>query len=369
VTEAERGVAFALRLRAVGVVADTTEIIAFLQAVQTVGPRDLRESAVATFARSPQDCRMVRQLFDEFWHHAGTEPPIPKVMPEEPRSGDIATVETTFSTASVGEQPAIQRREAAAGMLYSAYERLGSKDFAALTDDEMRLALTCVGSMRIRDSLRRSHRLVSSRRGRSIDVRKLLRRSAGGRDLDSITWRRRKLKPRKIVALCDVSGSMEPYSRMLLHVLHTMQRGPTGNEAFVFSTRLTRVTTTLRGRHPDEALAVAGSSVLDWAGGTRIGSSIGEFNRSWASRVGSAGAIVLIVSDGWDRGPVEVIQAELERLQRSSYRLLWLNPLVGAEGYEPATQGMAAAIPYIDRFLSIRNLNSLVEFADALGQL
>ena len=176
-------------------------------------------------------------------------------------------------------------------------------------------------------------------------------------------------KPRPLVLLCDISGSMAPYTRMLLHFLHTLRHGVDRAEVFVFGTRLTRITHQLRARDVDQALAEVSRQVADWSGGTRIGESLRAFNTTWARRVLGQGAVVCIVSDGWDCGDPALLTAELAHLQRSSFRLIWLNPLLGISGYQPLTRGMAAALPFVDDFLPANNLTSLQALAYLLSGL
>ena len=179
-------------------------------------------------------------------------------------------------------------------------------------------------------------------------------------------FRRRKLVPRKLVLICDVSGSMAPYSRMLLQYMQACVAARARVEAFAFGTRLTRVTRELRGRDPDRALARASAAVDDWSGGTRIGSAIAELNRTHGRRIGR-GAVVILLSDGWDRGEPEELAEEMARLQRTAFRVVWLNPLAADPRYEPLTRGMKAAMPHIDRLLpgnSIASLEALAELME-----
>jgi uncharacterized protein with von Willebrand factor type A (vWA) domain len=171
------------------------------------------------------------------------------------------------------------------------------------------------------------------------------------------------------VVLCDISGSMERYTQLLLHFLHAVESTVRRVEVFVFGTRLTRVTPALRRRDPDAALAAVAAQVKDWAGGTRIGETLRTFNRAWARRVLGHGAIVIVISDGWDRGNPDLLAVEMERLQRASYRLIWLNPLLGGESYQPLTQGIQAALPYVDDFLPVHNLESLEALAVLLNDI
>jgi len=211
---------------------------------------------------------------------------------------------------------------------------------------------------------RRTRRLRPAKSGR-IDLRRTAQhsiRSSG--ELVRLLHRQPRVRRRPLVLLCDVSGSMERYSRLLLIFAHAIARRE-DVETFVFSTRLTRITRLLRQRDLDRALAGVGKSVHDFSGGTRIGQAIAEFNRKWARRVLGHGAVVIVVSDGWDRGDPRQLEHELERLRRSSHRLIWLNPLLGSKGYEPLTRGMAAALPHTDDFLAAHNVQAL----DELGRL
>jgi len=190
-----------------------------------------------------------------------------------------------------------------------------------------------------------------------------------GGEMFDLAVRGPKLKRRQLVVLCDISGSMDRYTRLLLHFLHSVESSRERTEVFVFSTRLTRITRTLHRRDADAAIAAVTGRVHDWAGGTRIGEALREFNRRWARRVLGHGAIVMIISDGWDRGDPRVLAHEMERLQRASYRLLWLNPLLGSANYEPLTQGLTAALPYVDDFLPVHNLASLEALAILLNRV
>jgi uncharacterized protein len=184
-----------------------------------------------------------------------------------------------------------------------------------------------------------------------------------------LRYRRRKERMRPLVLICDISGSMDRYSRLLLQFVHALEHGLDTVEVFVFSTRLTRITRELRKRNVDAAIENVVSRVDDWSGGTRIGDAIKEFNFKWGRRVLRSGATVVMISDGWDRGDPKLLSAEMARLQRSCRRLIWLNPLLGAPGYQPLTQGIRAALPYVDYFLPIHNLKSMEVLARILGEV
>jgi uncharacterized protein with von Willebrand factor type A (vWA) domain len=253
---------------------------------------------------------------------------------------------------------------------FSPTELLQRKEFTTMTPEELETVKKLIQAMQWRVSLRQSRRYIPDRRGHQLDLRQLLRSYArhGGIPF-KLTWKSRKVKPRPVVALADISGSMEKYSRLLLQFHYSMLRGLTDVECFVFGTRLTRITPQLRARNIDRAINEAARSVVDWAGGTRIGESLRAFNRHWSRRVLRRGAIVLIISDGWERGDVSLLRQEMRYLQHRCHRLIWLNPLLGKAAYQPLVEGMAAALPFIDDFLPCHNLQSLETLAEHLANL
>jgi uncharacterized protein with von Willebrand factor type A (vWA) domain len=249
---------------------------------------------------------------------------------------------------------------------HSAHEVLRQKDFAAMTPAELAAARALIAEMATDRPDRRSHRLRAHPRGRILDMRALARASiATGGDPVSRRFRRRVDAPRKVVVLCDVSGSMEAYSRALLLYLHAVVRSGRGVEVFAFGTRLTRLTTELQTRDPEQALARAAERVVDWASGTRIGASLKRYNDVWGRRALTRGAVVLIASDGWERDDHELVGTEMARLHRAAYAVVWVNPVKGSPEYQPLAAGMRAALPSIDRFVAGHNLASL----EALGGL
>ena len=246
---------------------------------------------------------------------------------------------------------------------------LAEKDFAVLTAAEIVEARNALSRLSWNPGERRTRRWERGR-GTRIDLRRAIADSLRtGGDVVKLPRRRRRVRPRPLVVLCDVSGSMERYSRMLLHFAHALMLRHQRVEAFLFSTRLTRVTRQLRVRRPDEALAAVGQSVGDWSGGTRIGSAVKEFHQRWGRRALNGGPVVLLISDGWDRGDPEELRAQIARLQRRSHRLIWLSPLVGTPNYAPLTRGLQAALPYVDDFLPSRTLANLADLAEHLNTL
>jgi uncharacterized protein with von Willebrand factor type A (vWA) domain len=259
-----------------------------------------------------------------------------------------------------GEELEIEGAPAA----WSDVELLKDKDFARYTDAERARARRLVMQLGVRGPTRLSRRTRSTRRrGDHPDHRATLRASLryGGEPIDR-RWREPTRRPRPLVLVVDVSGSMEPYARMLLTYVHACVVARRRVEAFAFGTRLTRLTRELGRRDPDAAFARAAAAVTDWEGGTRIGAALAELNRVHGRRIGR-GSVVVVLSDGWDRGDPEELAAEMARLSRCAHRLVWLNPLKSQPGYEPLTRGMMAALPHVDEFMAGSSIRSLEELA------
>ena len=250
----------------------------------------------------------------------------------------------------------------------SGQELLRDKDFADLSDEELRRLRELIGRIARTRPVRRSRRTRRDALGESLDVRGMIRRSlrTGGDPVDR-PLRARKEVPRRLVLLCDVSGSMDSYARALLLFLHAAVGAGRGVEAFAFGTRLSRLTTDLATRDPMTALARCTAEVVDWGSGTRIGASLREFNEVYGRRGLSRGAIVVVVSDGWEREDPALVGREMARLARAAYAVIWVNPLKGNPDYQPLAGGMRAALPFVDRFLAGHNLRSLEELATVLA--
>jgi uncharacterized protein with von Willebrand factor type A (vWA) domain len=253
---------------------------------------------------------------------------------------------------------------------WSPHELLRRKDFAAMTPDEFAQARALISDIVAARPRRRARRLRPHHRGRQLDLRRLARSSLarGGEPIER-SFRHRIDVPRKLVVLCDISGSMEAYTRALLLFLHAVMRSGRGVETFAFGTRLTRLTPELATRDPVQALDAAARRVVDWASGTRIGASLKAFNDVWGRRALSRGAVVVIVSDGWERESAALVAREMARLQRCAYAVVWVNPLKGNPEYQPLAGGMRAALPFVDRFVSGHNLASLEELASVLASI
>jgi len=262
---------------------------------------------------------------------------------------------------NAGDSRSLQLRAA------SAEERLAERDFAELEPGELRVLAELMRELSLATPLRRSRRYRRASHGKRLDVRATLRasRRTGGDPARRILHRRLE-RPRRLVFLCDISGSMEPYTRAFLQLLHAAVEGAHA-EAFVFATRLTRLTRALGGAQPDLAIDRAAATARDWSSGTRIGDSLRSFIDDHGRRGMARGAVVVVVSDGWERGDPALVAREMERLQRLAHRVVWVNPRVASRDYEPLTGGMAAALPFCDAFVSGHNLRALSSVADAIA--
>jgi uncharacterized protein with von Willebrand factor type A (vWA) domain len=277
--------------------------------------------------------------------------PLPGPEAGRERKNDLAVAEWNES----GE--ADDEREVPA---YSPTEGRSRRDFSTFSADELQAITELIVVIARLIATRLSRRTEAARRGSFVDLRRTMRRNIRyGGDVLDLVWRRRKIRKAKLVLLCDVSGSMDIYSRFLIQFIYAMQGVLSHVESFLFSTSLTRVTDALEHRDIHEALQAAAQEVPDWSGGTKIGASLRQFNQRFARRLVDARTIVVIASDGWDTGDLDILESAMRELHARAGRVIWLNPLLGSPGYEPVTQGMSAALPYIDVFASAHNLNGL----------
>jgi uncharacterized protein len=321
-----------------------------------------------------QDLAMFDEAFRVFWRpppwHRSSEDL--RALGEERRFG-TPQVDMPAADAAAPDEASVpslsEPVDRVAAMSYASGEISRVKDFAAFSDAELEQAHAAVASLKWDLGKRRTMRWAA-RRGRTLDLRRLVRRNMRyGGEFVSLPTRDRMMKRRPLVLVCDVSGSMERYARMLLHFMCSLSGGLDRVEAFVFATRLTRVTHEISRRGAVETLPKMPRRVPDWGGGTRIGEALRRFNVQWARRVLSHSAVVLLISDGWDRGEPDLVRREMGRLQRSCHRLIWLNPLLGSADYQPLTRGMQAALPFVDDFLPVHNLASLDALAEHLNRI
>jgi uncharacterized protein len=358
-------VAFAQRLRRAGLDVPTGTVVTFTRAVDAVGfgsRRAVYWAGRATLVRRPEDVGVYDETFAAFWGHDDATPPAPPPdIHEITVQLDAPLPDAAPPSAEIG--PTLTVR-------YSPLDVLRDKDFAAYSGDELHEARRLMADLRLAGALRRSRRLRPARasRGRP-DLRRTVRRAlrSGGEPL-SRAFVAPSQRPRRIVLLFDVSGSMDPYGRALLRFVHAAVAGRVRVEAFALGTRLTRLTRELTTRDPDAALANAARAVNDWSGGTRLGDGLRAFNDRWGARGMARGAIVVILSDGWDRGDPDVLSEQMARLQRVAHRIVWVNPLKASPGYAPLAQGMAAALPYVDDFVAGHSLAALEQLVEVLGK-
>jgi uncharacterized protein with von Willebrand factor type A (vWA) domain len=369
---------FGRLLRAVGVKITPTQIIDLVEALDHIDIRrrkDFKNSARTILISRHEHLPLFDRAFDLFWQardkNALFELDLGRLL-REAATREEKVIEPERRDDKDQDGPEGESDEPIIDKIftYSQSEILRQKDFAGLSPDELQEVQRMMQTMNWQLEQRRTRRKTRAPRGAYLDMRRTFRQNLryGGRPLE-LSWRKRKIKRRPLVVICDISGSMERYSRILLKFIYVISNGLENVEAFVFGTRLTRITRQLWDRDIDSALDQVTASVKDWAGGTRIGEALKSFNYEWGRRVLGQGAIVLIISDGWDRGDVDLLSHEMNRLQLSCQRLIWLNPLLGSDNYEPLTRGIQAALPYIDDFLSVHNLASLRQLGSLLERL
>jgi uncharacterized protein with von Willebrand factor type A (vWA) domain len=328
------------------------------------GSRDeVFHTSRALLVRRHEQLSRFRQIFDVFWSDLLN--PFANRDEANPRDSDTtrALASAIAGIAGADTQDDAAGDGSAAARTWSDTRTLMHKDFAEFTGDELATAQSALDRLAWLPGERCTRRWVPGR-GPRVDIRRAMRRSLRTfGDPIVLPTKRRRVHPRRLVLLCDVSGSMERYSRILLHFAHGVGQRDRRLEVFLFSTGLTRVTREIRTRRIDDALAAVTGAVSDWSGGTRIGHALQQFHQRWARRVMREGPVVLLISDGWDRGDPAVMRAQVARLQRSCHRLIWLNPLLGTAGYEPLTRGLQAALPFVDDFLAVRTLGDLGDLA------
>lgn len=367
----EIAVAFSRVLRGVGLTVPTSSTITFGEALAAAGLDDRDTTywaGLATLVYRPEDRDVYDRAFRVFWEHveagdlAGLE--------DEPLRVTLAIDDDTGTGQDDGPDQAEPSDEPTIELRFSATEVLRHKDFADYSPDELVEAQHLMTRLRLVGAPRRSLRLAATdaRTGRP-DLRRTVRAAmrAGGEPM-----RRHYLTPstrrRRLVLLLDVSGSMEPYARALIRFVHAAVAGRQKVEAFALGTRLTRLTRELSSRDPDEALRRATRRLADYGGGTRLGEGLRRFNDEWGQRGMARGAIVVILSDGWDRGDPAVLGEQMERLHRAAHKVVWVNPLKVTPGYAPLARGMAAALPHVDAFVEGHSLEAIEELARVIGE-
>lgn len=369
-------VLFGRVLRAAGLDVNPGRMLDLVKALEHVeiGRRaDFYHTARALLVHDRDDLPVFDLAFETFWfgRQITSRPSGSLPAPPKPPGPMFVTATAVGSRQNPAERPGPDEDAIVeVTRTYSTHETLQTRDFGVMSAEEIAAVRAFMQTLAW-DFGRRRTRRTAPGRGSILDLRRGLRRNLryGGELLEWPT-QQPKIKPRPLVILADVSGSMDRYTRLLLHFIYSVASAlEQPVEAFAFSTRLTRITRQLRYKSVERALREVSSSVEDWSGGTRIGDALKTFNYDWGRRVLGRGAIVMLISDGWDRGDPELIRVEMARLQRSCYRLIWLNPLLGSPRYEPLTRGIQAALPFVDDFLPVHNLVSLEALARHLGEL
>src|SRR5262245_31295064 len=333
---------------------------------------DVFTTLEAIFVKRREHALIFKQAFNLFfraaeeWKHLLDSVPLPDHAKKKPPPAS-RRVQEALSQPQMTETP--QRQEQDLRLSVSDTEVLQKKDFAQMSAAEIADALRAIGKMKLPQAELITRRHRPDPKGLRLDLRRTLRASLHtGGDIIDIHRLGRVEKPAPIVALLDISGSMSEYTRLFLHFLHAITDARKRVSVFLFGTRLTNVTRALRQRDPDEALASCSAAVEDWAGGTRISASLHNFNKLWARRVLSQGAIVLLISDGLEREADSKLAFEMDRLHRSCRRLIWLNPLLRFGGFEAKAQGIKMMLPHVDEFRPVHNLSSIQELIKTLSQ-
>ena len=371
-------VGFGRHLRAQGLNVGTGRILTFVRAADVLRPptrRQLFLAGRASLVARPEDFDLYRKAFDEYFGHTLIEEslsallsaPAPQVRVEDPEGllgEEQEKVRPLGETTEDGEDEG----EITARMVASAVERLKQKSFEELSEEERTECYRVIRRMRVSMPERRSRRLRPAPKGARFDFRRTLRSSlrTEGEPFRR-AWRHRRIKPRPLVLVLDVSGSMSTYARALLQFAHAAMRTAPRVEVFAFGTRLTRLTRALRRADPDAALQEASDLAQDWEGGTRIGESLAELLKRYSQTASLRGSIIVLCSDGLDRGDPDVLAAQMMKLTRLAHRVVWVNPLKGSARYQPLQRGMAAALPHLDVFVPGHNVASLESLAELLN--
>jgi uncharacterized protein with von Willebrand factor type A (vWA) domain len=379
---AENVMHFARVLRGAGIPVGPDRVMDALRALEVTGVHN-REDFYWTLASIFLDRREQFDLFDEAFHVFWRNPQLLERMmamllpqaqgratqPQAPLSNRLSDPLAPKPRADAQRPELPSEIQLDATLTFSERELLQKADFETMTVEELAQAKRLIAGLRLPIPEVRTRRLHPDPRGRLVDLRATLRDSVRG-NADLIPLRRRSFRRQHppLVVLCDISGSMSRYSRMLLHFLHAITNDRDRVHTFVFGTRLTNITRHLRHRDVDIALSAVTQAVADWSGGTRIGASLKEFNLRWSRRVLGQNAVVLLISDGLDRDAGADLSESMERLHKSCRKLIWLNPLLRYEGFDPRATGMRLMLPHVDAFLPVHNLDSLVDLARALSE-
>jgi uncharacterized protein with von Willebrand factor type A (vWA) domain len=360
---------FTAELRSAGLPVGSGDVLAYCAAMGTLDPTDLLDlywGGRTTLVTRRENIPVYDRVFRRFF--LGGRDPVRELLKLKQPEHAIAEGVLQIPATDPGDD---LQQQVSLGLMASDAETLRHKTFPACTPEELAALRRIMARIRLTPPRRRTRRTTAAAAGRSPDLRRMVRESLRMHgEPAQLAWRQRKIRLRPLILILDVSGSMADYSRHLLQFAYSAQRATARVEVFCFGTRLTRITRALDHRKPDDALERAASVVFDWEGGTRIGASLDAFVRDWGRRGLTRGGIVVICSDGLDRGDPETLATAMQRLQRLSYRVVWMNPHMGNDrDFRPTTLGMLAAAPSIDLILSGHDLSSLEELATLLPTL
>jgi uncharacterized protein with von Willebrand factor type A (vWA) domain len=374
--------AFGRALKELGVKVSLSQVLDASRSVELVdiaARADFRALLRANFISQKEDFPAFDMLFDCFWREQGYERVPMETMEIQgtPTDSDAQEggdeeggVEEAAAESIPKENVPLENLDEFSVPTYSPLELMNRKDFSEMSVEESRAIARAILLIATKIATQISRRKKVSRKGNTVDPRWTMRKSMkyGGEVID-LVHRKRRIKKTKVVLLCDVSGSMDCYSRFLIQFMYGLQNELWGVETFVFSTSLSRITHLIRTKDIVNALDKISGSILGWSGGTNIGRSLHTFNRDFAPSMATHRTVVVIISDGWDRGDVSLLEREMQDLKRRCKKIIWLNPLLASENYEPLCKGMQAALPYLDMFLSVHNVNSLVALGRTLQKM
>jgi hypothetical protein len=373
--------AFARALKQLGVKVSLSQVIDAARSADLVDiaeKQDFRALLRSNMILQKEDFPVFDMVFDCFWREQSYERVPMETLeiqgtPSESgaeEGGDEEGLEEAVAEAAAKENVPLENLEEFSIPTYSPQELLNCKDFSEMGVEESRAIARAILLIATKIATQISRRKKIGRKGSTVDPRWTMRRSMKyGGEIVELVQRKRRIKKTKVVLLCDVSGSMDCYSRFLIQFMYGLQNELWGVETFVFSTSLSRITHLIRTKDIGNALEKISGSILGWSGGTNIGRSLHTFNRSFAPSMVTHRSVVVIISDGWDRGDVSLLEREMQDLKRRCKKIIWLNPLLASDNYEPLCKGMQAALPYLDLFLSVHNVNSLVALGRTLQKM
>ncbi|MBI1998040.1 MAG: VWA domain-containing protein [Deltaproteobacteria bacterium] len=373
--------AFARALKQLGVKVSLSQVIDAARSANLVDiaeKQDFRALLRSNLILQKEDFPVFDMVFDCFWREQSYERVPMETLeiqgtPTESgaeEGGDEEGLEEALAEAAAQENVPLENLEEFSIPTYSPQELLNRKDFSEMGVEESRAIARAILLIATKIATQISRRKKVGRKGSTVDPRWTMRRSMKyGGEIVELVQRKRRIKKTKVVLLCDVSGSMDCYSRFLIQFMYGLQNELWGVETFVFSTSLSRITHLIRTKDIGNALEKISGSILGWSGGTNIGRSLHTFNRNFAPSMVTHRTIVVIISDGWDRGDVSLLEREMQDLKRRCKKIIWLNPLLASDNYEPLCKGMQAALPYLDLFLSVHNVNSLVALGRTLQRM